>query len=67
VDIFVNKNNSIWIGTYNAGFAKFESDYTWDNFTDIDLINDNIEHIIESDEDKVYFSIQWFGLGSMKI
>jgi hypothetical protein len=67
VDIFVNKNNSIWIGTYNAGFAKFVSDYTWENFTDIDLINENIEHIIESDEDKVYFSIQWFGLGSMKI
>lgn len=66
VDIFVNKNNSIWIGTYNGGYIYRNQNNTWDNYGDIDLINNNIEHIIESDEEKVYFSIQWFGIGSMK-
>lgn len=66
VDIFVNKNNSIWIGTYGGGCIRKNQDSTWEDYSDTDFINSNIEHIIESDDEKVYFSIQWFGLGSMK-
>lgn len=67
IDIFINPGNDIWVGTYNAGFAKFTSNQIWENFSDIDLINYNIENILESIDGQLYFTIKSFGLGKMKL